>query len=54
MERSLGKRFSIQAEPYLKVPLKGLGTGKMRMDSYGVLFTLKFKPTFNTKKSNNK
>jgi hypothetical protein len=51
MERSLGKHFSIQAEPYLKVPLKGLGTGSMRMDSYGILFTLKYKPTFNTKKS---
>jgi hypothetical protein len=51
MERSLGKRFSIQAEPYLKIPLKGLGTGSMRMDSYGILFTLKYKPTFNTKKS---
>ena len=55
MERSLGKHFSIQAEPYLKVPLKGLGTGSMRLDSYGILFTLKYKPTFNTKKSiNNK
>ncbi|HEX6431175.1 MAG TPA: outer membrane beta-barrel protein [Niastella sp.] len=50
MERSLGRHFSIQAEPYLKVPLTGLGTGSMRMDSYGILFTLKYKPTFNTKK----
>ncbi len=54
MERSLGKHFSIQAEPYLKVPLTGLGTGSMRMDSYGIFFTLKYKPTFKTKKSNNK
>jgi hypothetical protein len=53
MERSLGRHFSIQAEPYLKVPLKGLGIGSMRMDSYGILFTLKYKPTFNTKKSIN-
>lgn len=51
MERSLGKHFSIQAEPYLKVPLKGLGKGSMRMDSYGILFTLKYKPTFNAKKA---
>jgi hypothetical protein len=54
MERSLGKHFSIQAEPYLKVPLKGLGIGNIRMDSYGILFTLKYKPTFNAKKSINK
>lgn len=51
MERSLGKRFSIQAEPYLKVPLKGLGTGSIRMDSYGIFFTLKYKPGLQTKRS---
>jgi len=50
MERSLGKRFSIQAEPYLKVPLQGLGKGSIRMDSYGIYFTLKYKPGFRTKK----
>lgn len=43
MERSLGKHVSIQAEPYLKIPLQGLGTGSMRMDSYGINFTLKYK-----------
>jgi hypothetical protein len=51
MERSFGKHFSIQAEPYLKIPLKGLGMGSMRMTSYGVLFTLKYKPQFNSKRS---
>jgi hypothetical protein len=50
LERSLGKHFSIQAEPYLKVPLQGLGTGSIRMDSYGMFFTLKYKPGFRTKK----
>lgn len=54
MERSFGKRFSLQAEPYLKVPLKGLGMGSMRMTSYGVLFTLKYKPQFNSKRSDNR
>lgn len=53
-ERSLGRNFSIQAEPYLKVPLKGLGMGSMRMNSYGVFFTLKYKPGFHTKKSDNR
>jgi len=48
-ERSLGKHFSIQAEPYLKIPMKGLGYGNMRMDSYGALFSLKYKPTFRSK-----
>lgn len=54
MERSFGKRFSLQAEPYLKIPLKGLGMGSMRMTSYGVLFTLKYKPQFNSKRSDNR
>lgn len=54
MERSLGKHFSIQAEPYLKIPLQGLGHGNIRMESYGILFTLKYKPTFNAKSSVNK
>ncbi|MBO9205103.1 MULTISPECIES: porin family protein [Niastella] len=54
MERSLGKRFSVQAEPYLKIPLTGLGKGEMRMNSYGILFALKYKPFFNKKRSDNK
>jgi hypothetical protein len=53
MERSLGKRFSLQAEPYLKVPLRDLGKGNMRMNSYGILFTLKYKPFLNSKRSDN-
>jgi hypothetical protein len=51
MERSLGKHLSIQAEPYLKVPFRGLGIGNMRMTSYGALFTLKYKPQFNSNRS---
>lgn len=51
MERSLSKHFSLQAEPYLKVPLRDLGTGKIRMDSYGILFTLKYKPGFRAKQT---
>lgn len=51
MERSFGKRLSLQAEPYLKVPLKDLGIGNIRMTSYGILFTLKYKPQFNSKRS---
>jgi len=53
MERSLGKRFSLQAEPYLKVPLRDLGLGNMRMNSYGILFTLKYKPFLHSKRSDN-
>jgi hypothetical protein len=43
-ERALGKRFSIQAEPYFKIPVQGLGYGSIKMNSYGALFTFKYKP----------
>lgn len=49
MERSLGKHFSLTAEPYFKLPLKGLGMGNMLINSYGMYFTLKYKPTFRRK-----
>jgi hypothetical protein len=53
MERTLGKHLSFQAEPYLKVPLKGLGMGSMRINSYGMYFTLKYKPAFGKKQAGN-
>ena len=43
MERQIGKRFSLQAEPYLKLPLKGLGQGELRLNSYGINLSLKYK-----------
>jgi hypothetical protein len=43
-ERALGRNFSIQAEPYLKLPLKGLGYGSLKMNSYGLYVTFKYKP----------
>lgn len=42
-ERTLNKRFSVQAEPYFKFPLKGLGYGKLDLTSYGIYFSLKYK-----------
>lgn len=49
-ERAIGKNFSLQAEPYFRIPLKGLGYGTMNLDSYGIYFTLKYKPAFGKKK----
>lgn len=42
-EHALSKRFSIQAEPYFKFPLKGLGYGKLDLNSYGIYFSVKYK-----------
>ena len=41
-ERRLGGRWSAQAEPYLKLPLAGVGAGNVRLTSAGVFFGLKY------------
>jgi hypothetical protein len=43
-QRSIGKRISITAEPYFKIPLRGVGYGKVKLNSAGVLFSLSVKP----------
>jgi hypothetical protein len=45
----LSKRLSVLAEPYVKLPLSGVGQGKIKLSSAGVLFTVAFKP-FSKKK----
>ncbi len=39
-----GKRFSISAEPYFKIPLKGVGFGNVKLNSAGVLFSVNYQP----------
>ncbi|MGC4036713.1 MAG: hypothetical protein QM764_12180 [Chitinophagaceae bacterium] len=48
-ERRINKTLSIIAEPYIKVPLDGVGFGSIRLNSAGVLFTLSVKPFVNRK-----
>jgi hypothetical protein len=43
-EYSLNKRTSLLAEPYLKIPLSGIGAGKVKLNSGGILFTFILKP----------
>ena len=40
----LSKRIALQAEPYFKLPLSGIGLGKIKLNSAGVLFTVTVKP----------
>ena len=40
----LNKRISLQAEPYVKLPLAGVGEGKIKLNSAGILFTATVKP----------
>ena len=37
-------RFSIMAEPYIKIPASGIGVGEVKLNSAGMLFTVGFKP----------
>ena len=44
--RKLSNTFSLSAEPYMKLPLTGVGEGSVQLNSLGVLFTIsaKLKP----------
>ncbi len=44
VEKSIGKHFSVQAEPFIKVPLSGVGLGELQLNSYGVSFSLRYAP----------
>ena len=46
IEYSLNKRWSMQAEPYFKLPTSGIGFGKMDISSYGLMFGLRYRPNF--------
>jgi hypothetical protein len=50
-ERALNKSWSIQAEPFVKIPLSGIGFGNMDISSYGILVGIKYKPVFNKTKT---
>lgn len=43
-QRNISDKISVTAEPYFKFPLKGVGAGKVKLNSGGVLFTLSYKP----------
>jgi hypothetical protein len=43
---SFSKRVSLLAEPYLKMPLSGVGAGKVKLNSGGMLFTFILKPFY--------
>jgi hypothetical protein len=43
IQRQLNSRFYLQAEPFLKAPLAGVGYGDVRLSSLGVFFGVKYK-----------
>ena len=43
-EASLSNSFSLQVEPYIKIPMKGVGAGNVQLNSYGINLAFKFSP----------
>ena len=43
-QRNIGKSVSVMVEPYFKVPLGGVGFGKVKLNSGGILFSVGIKP----------
>jgi hypothetical protein len=44
VEQKLGKSLSFQVEPYVKIPVQGVGIGSVDLSSYGVNLSLRFAP----------
>ncbi|HEX4877184.1 MAG TPA: hypothetical protein VFV31_10980 [Chitinophagaceae bacterium] len=44
VQQQFGKSFSVIAEPYLKMPLTGVGYGKVRLNSMGVQVSVSYSP----------
>jgi len=43
-QKAISKKVSIIAEPYIKVPVTGIGFGKVKLNSTGVMFSVTYKP----------
>lgn len=43
-QRKLSNTFSIAAEPYIKIPLSGVGLGNVKLSGAGVLFSMQLRP----------
>jgi hypothetical protein len=42
-ERSLGKRWAIQAEPFVRLPLAGVGAGQVKLSTAGMFFSANYR-----------
>ena len=49
-ETRFSNSFSLQVEPYMKLPLTGIGLGKVDLTSYGVDLAIKFSPLLKKKR----
>ena len=49
-EAEIGKGFSFQAEPFLKLPLRNMGMEDLKLTSYGFLMTFRYAPVLSRSK----
>ena len=49
-EQKLGKKFALQAEPYFRLPLVGIGEGNLDLKSMGIFFGVKYYPSIRINK----
>jgi hypothetical protein len=49
-EAEIGKGFSFQAEPFLKLPLQNMGMENLKLTSYGFLLSFKYAPVLSRSK----
>ena len=43
IEQKVNARVSITAEPQIKIPVRGIGFGKIKLDGIGMLLSVKIK-----------
>ena len=46
-ERKISKTLSLQAEPFFKQPLKGIGFGSVKLNTTGFFISAKYRPLTN-------
>lgn len=44
IEQDFGKGFSFQVEPFVRTPFRGIGVGNIKMNSFGILFSIRYSP----------
>ena len=47
IEQRISPVFSVQAEPFIKIPTGPIGYGKINLNSLGIFFSLKYSPSGN-------
>jgi hypothetical protein len=50
LETDMGKGFSFQAEPFLRIPLQQMGLENLKLNSYGIMLSFRYAPVLSRSK----